>query len=186
MIGGINYAVAQIKSHNHIGIINVGFTRLPINAVTQAVEKAVAANIPVIVPAGDAHEDACLYAPSNSHAAIVVAAVDRQDRPLLGNFGKCVDIFAPGSAIKTAWIGKNASNRTYHAFGSSFAAAHVTGIAALLLGIDKTLTPARLSEMIMNISTANVVQGINDDTPNRLAFNRRTQFQRISEIPANY
>ena len=70
-------------------------------------------NMTVVVAAGNANDDACGYSPANAPTAITVGATARDDaRSGFSNFGACVDIFAPGSDVKSAWIGDDDATRT--------------------------------------------------------------------------
>lgn len=81
------------------------------------------------------------------------------------NHGQCVDLFAPGAQVPTG-------NRTTPGRGSAFAAAHVTGVAAVLLSVDPTLTADALFHLLRNVSTPNAVHRVPPDTPNHFLFNR--------------
>jgi hypothetical protein len=89
-------------------------------------------NMTVVVAAGNANDDACGYSPANAPTAITVGATARDDaRSGFSNFGACVDIFAPGSDVKSAWIGDDDATRTIS--GTSMACPHVAGAAAAYL-----------------------------------------------------
>ncbi|KAI1286221.1 Subtilase-type proteinase psp3 [Halotydeus destructor] len=172
VISAIEHVMEEVDSYDHKAVIYIGFTRLDAHELRSAVDKAVALGVPVIVPSGDANEDACLYSPSSSRSAIVVGATDRNNKVIGSNFGPCVDLFAPGAEIRAAYIGNELHNRTYNGYGSSFAAAHVTGVAALLLSVDPSLTPQQLKSLLLNITQEGLVKGVDRDTPNRFLFNR--------------
>merc|ERR1712039_662097 len=77
-------------------------------AERRAVERATKAGIAVVVAAGNEGQtgdpDACHYTPAGIRAAITVGSIDHRDhRSVFSNSGKCVDIFAPGSGIKSCW-----------------------------------------------------------------------------------
>ena len=58
--------------------------------------------------------------------AITVGSTDRSDRRASSsNFGRCLDMFAPGVDIKSAWIGSNSA--THILSGTSQACPHVAG-----------------------------------------------------------
>ncbi|XP_039567786.1 proprotein convertase subtilisin/kexin type 9 isoform X3 [Passer montanus] len=86
---------------------------------------------------------------------ITVGASDSQDQPAsigtLGtNFGRCVDLFAPGDDIVGA---SSACSTCFTArSGTSQAAAHVAGIAAVLLSAEPRLSPAELRQRLLRFS----------------------------------
>lgn len=165
--------MSQANLRKQRAIINVGLSKLPSKELTDAVDRAVRAGYLVVVPAGDANEDACHFSPANSNFALTVAGLDKNDRPLLSNYGRCVDMFAPGVDIKTAGLGIDLRNRSYLAFGSDYAAAHVAGVAAVYLSADPRLKPEKLIERIMNFSQHGVIRQLHSDTPNVLLYNRK-------------
>jgi len=99
------------------------------------IDKAVARGIPVVVPAGQDNDNACHHFPSSVPSAITVGAIGADDkRSMFSGFGKCVDLFAPGSKIMTAGT---RSDSAYAVLSStSLAAAHGTGAAAMILAFS--------------------------------------------------
>lgn len=97
--------------------------------------------VTVVVAAGNSSADACNYSPARVPSAITVGSVDNTDsRSWFSNYGTCLDMFAPGSAITSAWIGSSAATNTID--GTSMAAPHVAGVAARYLQTHPTATPA--------------------------------------------
>ncbi|KAF9177269.1 hypothetical protein BGZ51_008937 [Haplosporangium sp. Z 767] len=134
------------------------------------------AGIPLLVAAGnDASVDACNGSPSGSNGAFTVGASDSYDR--IANFfdwgsswGECVNIFAAGVDIKSAWIGSSTAVNTIS--GTSMATPHVAGVAALFMSADSSLNSAEaVYNKLLQTSTPNVVSGSLRGSPNRLLFN---------------
>ncbi|NXA60976.1 PCSK9 convertase, partial [Mohoua ochrocephala] len=128
----------------------------------------------VVAAAGNYKDDACLYSPASEPEVITVGATDSQDQPAsigtLGtNFGRCVDLFAPGDDI----IGASSDCSTCFTAqsGTSQAAAHVAvsplvltaasralaGIAAVLLSAEPQLSLAELRQRLLRFSTKNAM-----------------------------
>ncbi|XP_042525641.1 proprotein convertase subtilisin/kexin type 9-like [Dipodomys spectabilis] len=114
----------------------------------------------LVAAAGNFQSNACSYSPASSPEVITVGAVDYQIQPLIQgtlgtNYGSCVDIFAPGKSIVSASKDCNACYVTQS--GTLQAAAHVAGIAALLLTAQPNLTVAELRQRLIHYSIRNAI-----------------------------
>merc|ERR1712238_360790 len=102
---------------------------------------AMEAGVVVVVAGGNSNSDACNFSPAFSSLVITVGSTtSTNSRSSFSNFGRCTNIMAPGSAILSAWRGSNSATRTIS--GTSMACPHVSGGAALVLGLSPTKSPA--------------------------------------------
>lgn len=126
------------------------------------------AGVSVVVSAGNDDDDACYKSPARAPHAITVGASESDDtRAYFSNFGGCVDIFAPGRYIVSSCY--ESDDHYCSKSGTSMAAPHVSGVVALLLGADPTLTPAEVTSIIMNTATRDqIIDGKN--SPNLLLY----------------
>jgi len=149
VIAGINWV---IQSHpGGAGIINMSLGGSANDAIDAAVADATAAGLTVIVAAGNNSSDACSYSPARAPSALTIGAIDQTDAQAgYSNFGSCIDLWAPGSNITSAWIGSSSATRTIS--GTSMATPHVAGLAARLAQAFPGITS---SGIVSKLSTNN-------------------------------
>ncbi|XP_030847576.1 uncharacterized protein LOC752419 [Strongylocentrotus purpuratus] len=127
------------------------------------------AGITIVASAGNSDDDACRYSPAGVEQVITVGATAVDDeRAYFSNYGECVDIFAPGVDIPSAYIGGIEETRTFS--GTSMSCPHVTGAVAILLADNPNLTPAELAAKVIEMSTKGLVTDPGCDSPNRLLY----------------
>lgn len=138
--------------------------------VDAAVAGAVAKGVTVVVAAGNSNDFNCVYSPAREPTAITVAAANADDaRASYSNYGTCVDLFAPGSGITSAGIASSTASKILS--GTSMAAPHVSGVAALALEGNPTATPAAIASHITSTATANrLLTGSIGSSPNLLVY----------------
>merc|ERR1719335_1946664 len=117
-----------------------------------AIDKATAQKVISVVAAGNSNADACGYSPAYVPNAITVGATDSSDaRARFSNYGRCLDIFAPGVQVKSAW---STSDSAYNSIsGTSMACPHVAGAVALLLRDYPTATVKEISDKLIEAAT---------------------------------
>lgn len=165
VIAGMDWVAA-----NHIkpAVANLSLGGGASSTIDDAVQRMVNAGVTVVVAAGNANRNACNYSPARAVNAITVGATTSSDaRASYSNFGSCLDIFAPGSSITSAWY--NSTSATTTISGTSMASPHVAGVAALILS-GTTLTPAAVTSQLVNAATTGVVTSRGTGSPNRLLY----------------
>ncbi|HYO52487.1 S8 family peptidase [Archangium sp.] len=139
------------------------------DALDEAVRKSIASGVAFVVAAGNENQDACTRSPARTPEAITVGATtDADKRASFSNWGTCVDVFAPGDKITSAWFSDDTSTRSLS--GTSMAAPHVAGLAALFLERNPTAAPTAVTSALVDNSTPGKVVDAGKCSPNRLMF----------------
>ena len=134
-----------------------------------AVDRMAAAGVTVVVAAGNESQDACNVSPARADSAITVGSTtDSDDASYFSNYGSCLDIYAPGSDITSAWIGSPDATSTIS--GTSMASPHVAGAAALVLEGSPDAGPSEVSAALTSSATPDVLSGTGSSSPNLLLY----------------
>ena len=156
---------------NHVkpAVANMSLGGSASSALDNAVSNAIASGVTFAVAAGNSNANACNYSPARAGAAITVGSTTNTDaRSSFSNFGTCLDVFAPGSSITSAWSTSDTATNTIS--GTSMASPHVAGVAALYLQGSPTAAPQTVRDAIANSATTGVLTSIGSGSPNRLLY----------------
>jgi subtilisin family serine protease len=182
VISGVNWMI----EHHAAGVpavanLSLGGSRN--SSMNLAVANAVRDGITVVVAAGNNNRDASTFSPASEPLAITVGAVSSLDsRSSFSNFGSLLDIFAPGQIITSAYHRSSTDVRGLS--GTSMAAPHVAGAAALLLEENPNLTPAQVMSDLAAYATPDVVTDPRPGSPNLLLFTRSRWMAPSPEAPS--
>ena len=135
----------------------------------EAVKKSIEAGVTYAVASGNSSSDACDFTPARVPEAITVNATTNTDaRAEFSNYGSCTDIFAPGEDITSAWSGADDETKTIS--GTSMAAPHVAGAAALHLAANPEATPAEVQAALVEAASSGKVTDPGEGSPEGLLF----------------
>ena len=197
VLNGIDWAVDDMTSKKRVGkaVANLSLGGGYSRASNDAVAAAVQAGLFMAVAAGNENMDASQTSPASETSACTVGATDINDRIAgFSNFGSSLDVFAPGVDILSTWIGGNGetvcrlfadeqstpsslvpnpTNTTKNTIsGTSMATPHIAGLAAYLLSLEGSRSPADLCKRLgSDLATKGVITGLQSKagSPNALA-----------------
>ena len=165
----VDWVTANAQKPAVVNMSLGGGANAPVN---DAVAASVASGVVYAVAAGNSNWDACQTSPASAPAALTVASSTSSDlRSSFSNWGSCVDLFAPGSSITSAWSTGDAAVNTIS--GTSMASPHVAGAAATYMEGHPTASPATVAQAILGSGTTGVVGDV-VGSPNILLFSKLT------------
>jgi subtilisin family serine protease len=174
LIAAVDWVTAN---HRKPAVANLSLAGPPVATLEAAIRRSIEAGVTYVVAAGNANQDACGTSPARVAEVITVGATDAWDRrAYYSNWGACVDWFAPGSDISSAWWNDDDAVQTIS--GTSMAAPHVAGVAAQFLQANPRATPAAVRRRLFDATTRNVVQFANSPNPHLL-------YSRFDSLPGN-
>ncbi|HVM27645.1 MAG TPA: S8 family peptidase [Mycobacteriales bacterium] len=159
VIAGLDWVAAHHTTGPAVANLSLGGGAN--TAVDDAVKKVIADGVSTSVAAGNGNQggkeqDACKYSPARVPEAITIGATDKADKKTTwSNYGSCVDFFAPGASITSAWHTGDTATNTIS--GTSMAAPHAAGVAALHLQGSSTDTPQQVRDALHALTTKGIV-----------------------------
>ncbi|MFE5590767.1 S8 family peptidase [Streptomyces sp. NPDC056549] len=136
-------------------------------ALNDAATALYSAGVLPVIAAGNSSKSACEVSPASADGVLTVAASNiRDEETSFSNYGPCVEIFAPGEDIVSARVGGGSVALS----GTSMAAPHVAGVAALYKAEHPTASPAEVAEWIDGNATEGALSNVSGGTPNALLY----------------
>jgi subtilisin family serine protease len=173
VIAGVDWVTAN-HAAGAPAVANMSLGGGASTALDDAVRNSIADGVSYAIAAGNGDilgfaVNACTVSPARVTEAMTISATDSSDRkPTWANIGTCVDWFAPGVSITSAWYSSNTATNTIS--GTSMATPHTAGVAALYLQGNPGASPASVQSALRALTTPNVVVSPGAGSPNKLLF----------------
>jgi PKD repeat protein len=170
VIAGVDWVT---EKHVKPAVANMSLGGGASETLDDAVRRSIAAGVTYAVAAGNGNwagiqQPACNYSPARVRQALTVGATNSTDaKASWSNYGECVDLFAPGVSITSAWHTSTAATNTIS--GTSMASPHVAGVAALYLETNPTASAAAVFAAVYDATTKNIVSN-SSTAKNHLLF----------------
>ncbi len=172
VIAGIDFVTADHQA-GEPAVANMSLGGGANLAVDQAVRNSIADGVSYALSAGNSNAPACAFSPARVAQGMTSGASTSTDRKAsFSNWGSCMDWFAPGQDITSAWRSSDTATNTIS--GTSMASPHTAGVAALYLQSSPSASPAAVHKALGSAATRKVISGLhrllNPGTPNLLLF----------------
>lgn len=176
ILSGLQAVVQDLSSQKKVVLLSVTFSD-SITIFDRSIRKMIDYGCVVVSAAGNANTDACTISPGSVRDTIRVGATTQNDmRASFSNYGQCVTLFAPGVLIESSWLNGGTSTQS----GTSAAAAHAAGVAAMVLQQfvpdvgGRTLPGIYVLNKMVAASTQNVLASLPYGSPNMLLYSSPT------------
>ncbi|MGP4109835.1 S8 family peptidase [Streptomyces sp. 4N509B] len=164
VIAGVDWVTENAQ---HPAVANMSLGGGVDASLDQAVRNSIASGVTYTLAAGNDNVDASRSSPARVTEAITVGSSTSTDaRSSFSNYGSVLDLFAPGSSITSAWHTSDSASNTIS--GTSMAAPHVAGAAALHLAENPDDTPAQVASALTGSAVSGNISNPGTGSPNRL------------------
>lgn len=171
VISGVDWSTSNANSNSaRVNVLSLSLGSSASPTVNAAVARARNAGHVAAVAAGNSNANACNYSPAGEPLAFTVGSTAVNDaRSSFSNFGSCVDIFAGGTSITSAWYTSDTATSTIS--GTSMACPQVAGLVAYTGTLIGSVNAATVEARVIALTVRNAISNPGTGSPNYLANN---------------
>ena len=167
VLKGMEFVFNERKKSKRISIINLSLGGPKSTAIDKAIDNLDSAGVFIVVAGGNENTDSCLSSPAgNPKVTTVGATTEKNTKAMFSNWGKCVNILAPGTNIISTFPG----NKTQNLQGTSMASPQISGFYALVLSDNPALTPDAMRRLSASMCSKDAITGFDITTPNCFVY----------------
>ncbi|KAI1943052.1 hypothetical protein LOZ66_000747 [Ophidiomyces ophidiicola] len=165
---GINWAVSHAKQNNitNKAVMNLSLGAKGSNSLNAVATNAVQAGIFLSVASGNDNTNAQSYTPASAKGVCAISASSQNDaKASFSNYGSIISLYAPGDKI----VSLKPGGSTQVMSGTSMAAPHVAGAAAVLMSVEG-LEVSKVCDRLKELGNP-VISNPGAGTTNKLLYN---------------
>ena len=168
-IAGVDWVTANAEGRS---VMNMSLHFGYVQSLNDAIERAFEEDILFAAAAANDNQDACNDSPSSEPTALTVAASTISDQEAsFSNHGPCVDLYAPGVDVTSAWYTSDSATAVLS--GTSMASPHVAGGVSLALEKKPGASAQAITKFVLKNTTKNKISNPGPGTPNKLLFTKK-------------
>ena len=158
LAGGLSHILSSASGRRAVINLSLGFYGFDA-VIDSLIQSLRLAGHVIVAAAGNDGSSACVHYPSSFSGVLSVAATDRNDvAASFSNYGVCVDCYAPGVRVVSA---RAFTGGNMELSGTSMAAPHVAGVAALIRQRNSTLSGTEVEQRLLQTATQGAVTNRN-------------------------
>ncbi|KAK2691915.1 hypothetical protein QWA68_009173 [Fusarium oxysporum] len=188
ILAGFNWAANDIisKSRTARSVVNMSLGGGYSASFNNAVDSASRSGIISAIAAGNDGANAANTSPASAASAITVGAIDSNWAiASYSNYGTVLDIFAPGSAVLSAWYTSNSATNSIS--GTSMATPHIAGLVLYGISVNGVSGVSGVTNWLTSTATSGQITGNLRSSPNLIGNNGNTaQFDAPFDNPDDY
>lgn len=172
ILSGFNWAVNDIvsKGRTNKAVINMSLGGGYSPSFNNAVNAASSSGVLSVIAAGNEAQNAANVSPASASSAVTVGAIDSTWAiAYYSNYGTVLDIFGPGSDVKSAWYTSNTATNTIS--GTSMATPHIVGLSLYAISVDGVTGVTGITNWLKTNATPNKITGNLRGSPNLIGNN---------------